>query len=88
MVLSIGSSFMLREASLQIFVSLIVIVVIPIYDRVFVPTARKFTGQFSSVTILQRIGIGLFLSIITMVVSGLVEAKKVSIAREPTSWTG
>ncbi|KAM1157860.1 hypothetical protein TB2_027977 [Malus domestica] len=60
MVRSIGSNFVHPEASLQIFVSLTVIVVIPIYDRVFVPTARKFTGQSSGITILQRIGIGHF----------------------------
>ncbi|TQD77559.1 hypothetical protein C1H46_036913 [Malus baccata] len=36
----------------------------------------------SGITILERIGIGLFLSKITMVVSDLVEAKRVSIARE------
>ncbi|KAM1049346.1 hypothetical protein ACFX2C_028460 [Malus domestica] len=44
MVRSIGSNFKLPQASLQIFVFLTVIVVIPIYDRVFVPTARKITG--------------------------------------------
>ncbi|KAM2725458.1 hypothetical protein EV1_028157 [Malus domestica] len=44
MVRSIGSNFKLPQASLQIFVFLTVIVVIPIYDRVFVPTSRKITG--------------------------------------------
>ncbi|KAB2627405.1 protein NRT1/ PTR FAMILY 5.4-like [Pyrus ussuriensis x Pyrus communis] len=81
-VRSIGSNFYLPQASLQIFVFLTVIVVIPIYDRVFVPTARKITGHSSGITILQRIGIGLFLSIITMVVSGLVEAKRVSVVKD------
>ncbi|CAN6697158.1 unnamed protein product [Malus baccata var. baccata] len=41
----------------------------------------KNHGHSSGITILQRIGIGLFLSIITMVVSGLVEAKRVSVVK-------
>lgn len=83
MIRSIGSNFKLPQASLQIFVFLTVIVVIPIYDRVFVPTTRKIMGHSSGVTILQRIGIGLFLPIITMVVLGLVEAKRVSVRSQP-----
>ncbi|KAM1033464.1 hypothetical protein FF1_036956 [Malus domestica] len=82
MVRSIGSNFKIPQASLQVFNGLTIIVVIPIYNRVFVPAARKITGHSSGITILQRIGIGLFVSIFTMVVSALVEAKRVSIARD------
>ncbi|PQQ19663.1 protein NRT1/ PTR FAMILY 5.4-like [Prunus yedoensis var. nudiflora] len=82
MVRSIGPNFKLPQASLQIFLGLTIAVAIPIYDRVFVPTARKFTGHSSGITILQRIGIGLFLSIISMMVAALVEAKRVGIVRD------
>ncbi|PRQ55389.1 putative proton-dependent oligopeptide transporter family, major facilitator superfamily [Rosa chinensis] len=78
MIRSIGS-FQIPQASLLIFVGLTIIVVIPIYDRVFVPTARKFTGHPSGITMLQRIGTGLLISIITMVVAAVVEAKRVKI---------
>ncbi|XP_068324841.1 protein NRT1/ PTR FAMILY 5.4-like isoform X1 [Pyrus communis] len=82
MVRSIGSNFKLPQASLQVFIGLTIIVVVPIYDRVFVPAARKITGHSSGITTLRRIGIGLFVSIFTMVVSALVEAKRVRIARD------
>ncbi|KAM5551704.1 protein NRT1/ PTR FAMILY 5.4-like [Rosa sericea] len=81
MIRSIGS-FQLPQASLLIFVGLTIIVVIPIYDRAFVPTARKFTGHPSGITMLQRIGTGLLISIITMVVAAVVEAKRVKIIRD------
>ncbi|KAF4393456.1 hypothetical protein F8388_023260 [Cannabis sativa] len=81
MVRSIGSShFLLPPASLQSLVGITILIAVPIYDRVFIPLARKFTGHPSGITVLQRIGFGLFLSILNMVVSGLVESKRVDIA--------
>uniref|UniRef100_A0A2N9I396 Major facilitator superfamily (MFS) profile domain-containing protein n=1 Tax=Fagus sylvatica TaxID=28930 RepID=A0A2N9I396_FAGSY len=82
MIRSIGSRFHLPPASLQALVGITILFAVPIYDRIFVPIARKFTGHPSGITVLQRIGFGLFLSILNMVVSALVEAKRVSIAKE------
>ncbi|PRQ55390.1 putative proton-dependent oligopeptide transporter family, major facilitator superfamily [Rosa chinensis] len=81
MIRSIGS-IQLPQASLQIFVGLTIVVAIPIYDCVFVPIARKFTGHSSGITILQRIGTGLLISIMSMVVAAVVEAKRVKIVRD------
>ncbi|KAJ6326046.1 hypothetical protein OIU78_013190 [Salix suchowensis] len=82
MIRSIGPNFQVPPASFQSLVGLTILFTIPIYDRILVPAARKLTGHRSGVTMLQRIGIGLFLSVIEMVVAALVEAKRVSIARE------
>ncbi|CAI8607473.1 unnamed protein product [Vicia faba] len=78
---TIGSDFQFPPASLQGLVGVTILFAVPIYDRVFVPLARKFTGHTNGITVLQRIGVGLFLSILTMSVSALVETKRVSIAK-------
>ncbi|KAK3228820.1 hypothetical protein Dsin_000701 [Dipteronia sinensis] len=82
MIRSIGPNFQIPPASLQSLVGLMILVTVPIYDRIFVPLARKFTGCPSGITMLQRIGIGLFLSIINMGVAGLIEGKRVKTASE------
>ncbi|KAM4082152.1 hypothetical protein ACJW30_11G148900 [Castanea mollissima] len=79
---SITPHFIIPPASLQALVGLTILLNMPIYDRVFVPMARKFTGHPSGITVLQRIGIGLFLSIFIMIVSALVEAKRINVVKE------
>ncbi|CAA7396833.1 unnamed protein product [Spirodela intermedia] len=78
----IGPTFLIPPAALQSFISISVVVFIPIYDRILVPIARAFTGRPSGVTMLQRIGIGLFLSIASIVVAALVEMKRLRTARD------
>ncbi|RVW74261.1 Protein NRT1/ PTR family 5.4 [Vitis vinifera] len=75
-------SFKIPPATLQVNVAFAAIVFIPLYDRVLVPIARKVTGLPSGMTTLQRMGIGLFLSTFSMVAAALVEAKRISIARD------
>lgn len=79
---SITPHFITPPASLQALVGLTILLNMPIYDRVFVPIARKFTGHPSGITVLQRIGTGLFLSIFIMIVSALVEAKRINVVKE------
>ncbi|XP_015946624.1 protein NRT1/ PTR FAMILY 5.4-like [Arachis duranensis] len=78
----IGSKFEIPPASLLGFVGIVMLCEIPVYDRVFVPVARKFTKHHSGITLLQKIGVGLFLSILNMIVSALVEAKRVGVAKQ------
>ncbi|KAJ7982344.1 protein NRT1/ PTR FAMILY 5.4-like [Quillaja saponaria] len=82
MIRSVGPHFQFPPASLQGLVGITILFIVPIYDRIFIPVARKFTGHPSGITVLQRIGIGLFLSILNMVVSAIVEAKRVEVARD------
>nr|CAN71100.1 hypothetical protein VITISV_000974 [Vitis vinifera] len=66
---SIGSGFDIPAASLQAFIGLSIVLTIPIYDRIFVPIARTLTRKPSGITMLQRIGTGMFLSAISMVIA-------------------
>ncbi|KQK22700.1 protein NRT1/ PTR FAMILY 8.3 isoform X2 [Brachypodium distachyon] len=74
-------SFNVPPASLSTFDVISVLIWIPIYDRVLIPIARKFTGREKGFSELQRIGIGLVLSIVAMASAALVELKRLEIAR-------
>lgn len=79
---SISSTFTIPAAALASFVPLSVIVFISIYDLVFVPVARAFTGIQSGITTLQRIGTGMVISAFSMAVAALVERKRLRVAQE------
>ncbi|KAK3013732.1 hypothetical protein RJ639_008649 [Escallonia herrerae] len=79
---SIGSSFKLSAASLQSFIGLSIVIIIPVYDLVLVPVARSITRQPSGITMLQRIGTGIFFSVLSMVIAALVERKRLKTATE------
>ncbi|GLJ13497.1 hypothetical protein SUGI_0213900 [Cryptomeria japonica] len=78
----IGSSFEIPAASLQGFIALSIIVLIPVYDRIFVPFAKQITGVERGITLLQRIGIGIFCSLLSMVVAALIEMKRLQAAKD------
>ncbi|XP_074273343.1 protein NRT1/ PTR FAMILY 5.10-like isoform X2 [Silene latifolia] len=77
---SVGPSFSVPPSSLQSFIGLSIVLFIPIYDRVFVPTVRALTGKPAGITTLQRIGIGMFTSILSMVIAAMVEKKRLLTA--------
>ncbi|XP_050225753.1 protein NRT1/ PTR FAMILY 2.11-like [Mercurialis annua] len=71
-----NSGFQIPAASMIVFSMLTLTIFIPIYDRIIVPFLRRITGKEGGITMLQRMGIGILISIITMVVSGLVEQRR------------
>lgn len=75
-------SFTIPPASLSAFDTISVIILVPIYDRFIVPLARKFTGKERGFSELQRMGIGLFISILAMIVAAFVEIRRLAIAKE------
>ncbi|XP_059436394.1 protein NRT1/ PTR FAMILY 4.5-like [Corylus avellana] len=79
---SVTKSFHIPPASLPIIPIVFMIVIIPFYDQIFVPFARKFTGIPTGITHLQRVGVGLILSSISMAVAAILEEKRKGVARD------
>lgn len=80
---TIGSThFQLPPASLQVLPGLTILTAVPIYERLLIPAARRLTNHPTGITILQRIGIGIFFSILTTIVSALVESRRIKIATD------
>ncbi|XP_047340617.1 protein NRT1/ PTR FAMILY 5.10-like [Impatiens glandulifera] len=77
---SITPSFNIPPASLQCFISLSIIIFMPIYDQIFVTRTRAITGKPSGITMLQRIGFGIFLSIVSISIAAIVERKRLLTA--------
>ncbi|XP_071716105.1 protein NRT1/ PTR FAMILY 4.6-like [Rutidosis leptorrhynchoides] len=67
-------------ASLPVFPVVFIILLAPIYDHVIVPFARKAIKSEMGISHLQRIGIGLLLSIVAMAIAALVEIKRKKVA--------
>lgn len=78
----IGTNLQIPPAALQSFISASIVIFIPIYDRVLVPIAKKVSKLPSGFTMLQRIGIGMVLSMMSMVIAALVEIKRLKTARD------
>ncbi|XP_016176028.1 protein NRT1/ PTR FAMILY 4.6 [Arachis ipaensis] len=84
MNLKLGS-FTVPPASIPVIPLLFLCILIPIYEFFFVPFARKITNHPSGVTQLQRVGVGLVLSSISMTVAGIIEVKRRDQARKDPS---
>ncbi|KAH0469312.1 hypothetical protein IEQ34_002544 [Dendrobium chrysotoxum] len=74
------SNFHIPSASLPIFPLLFMLILIPIYDRLIVPFARRLTGLPTGITHFQRIGVGLVLACLSMATAALVEVKRKHVA--------
>nr|CDM81075.1 unnamed protein product [Triticum aestivum] len=70
---SMGPKFKIPSASLSIFDTLSVIAWVPVYDRILVPAVRSVTGRPRGFTQLQRMGIGLVVSMFAMLAAGVLE---------------
>lgn len=73
-------SLTVPPASLPIFPVTFIMILAPLYDHFIIPFARKATKSEMGITHLQRIGIGLVLSIIAMAIAALVEVKRKRVA--------
>lgn len=56
------------------------IIFLIVYDSLTVPFARAFTGKPNGITMLQRVGCGIFLSTATMMLAAVIEKKRLQMA--------
>ncbi|KAL6642944.1 hypothetical protein ACP70R_021125 [Stipagrostis hirtigluma subsp. patula] len=73
-------SFVIPPASLSIVSVLSVLILVPVYETVLVPLARRFTGKDKGFSQTQRLGIGQALCMLTMVFAALLERRRLAIA--------
>ncbi|XP_019152893.1 PREDICTED: protein NRT1/ PTR FAMILY 2.11-like [Ipomoea nil] len=75
-----SSSFQIPAATYTIFSMLSLTLFLPIYDRIIVPFLRRYTRKEEGITLLQRMGIGIFLTVVASFISAFVEERRRSVA--------
>jgi peptide/histidine transporter 3/4 len=78
---SIGSHFQVPPVSLVAFSTISGLVFMSIYDRFVVSLARRITGHEGGLTVLQRIGIGMFFLVLYMMTATLIEKKRTHVEK-------
>ncbi|KAL0359336.1 UNVERIFIED_CONTAM: protein NRT1/ PTR FAMILY 3.1 [Sesamum angustifolium] len=78
----LSSLFQIPPATMSIFSTLTILTGLPLYERLFVPLARRFTGHSAGVTCLQRMGIGFGINVFATIASALIETKRKAAAAD------
>ncbi|OAY41394.1 protein NRT1/ PTR FAMILY 5.6 isoform X2 [Manihot esculenta] len=78
----IANGFLIPPASIFALAAIGMIISVTIYEKVLVPVLRRLTRNERGIPILQRIGIGMLFSIASMVVSAMVERKRLSVVEK------
>ncbi|CAF2036994.1 protein NRT1/ PTR FAMILY 2.11 [Brassica rapa] len=80
-----SGGFMIPAATYVVFLMTGMTLFIIFYDRVLVPTLKRITGIETGITLLQRIGAGIFFAFLSLIVSGFVEERRRTLAlTQPT----
>ncbi|KAG6693072.1 hypothetical protein I3843_10G140600 [Carya illinoinensis] len=75
----IANGFEIPPASIYSVAAIGMIISVTVYEKILVPSLRKATGNERGMSILQRIGIGMLFSVVVMVISALVEKKRLGV---------
>lgn len=74
--------FEIPAPSLTTAIVLFAMITVPIYDKLLVPLARRYTKHPYGLSTLQRLGMSIVLAMLTMIVSALVERKRLTYVRD------
>ncbi|XP_004292959.1 PREDICTED: peptide transporter PTR1-like [Fragaria vesca subsp. vesca] len=72
----LGPNFVIPAGSVPLFSAINALILVPIYEKWMVPILRRRTGHHRGITSLQRMGVGLFISIFALASAALVEKKR------------
>ncbi|KAJ0987904.1 hypothetical protein J5N97_006260 [Dioscorea zingiberensis] len=78
---SIGG-FQIPAGSLTVFFVGAILITLALYDRLIMPLCKKYWNGRPGFTNLERIGIGLVMSVLGMAVAAVVEVKRLAVARQ------
>eukprot|EP01018_Ginkgo_biloba_P040404 Gb_12441 [translate_table: standard] len=78
----IAGSFQIPPGSMTVFTIVSMLITTSLYDRIFMPIARRFTGRGRGISFLQRMGIGFVFSVAATLVAGFVEIKRKNVASQ------
>lgn len=73
MQLDIGGGVNIPPAALNVFDSMAVLLLVPLFDRHLYPAVEKFRGSGKPLTMLQKIGWGFMFALLSMIAAALVE---------------
>ncbi|KAJ4978855.1 hypothetical protein NE237_009635 [Protea cynaroides] len=76
----LSHSFKIPSATMNIFNIIVMLIAIVVYERLFVPFMRRFTGKSAGISNLQRMGIGLIIGTFSTIAAALVESKRKAVA--------
>ncbi|CAN1824165.1 Protein NRT1/ PTR FAMILY 8.2 [Linum perenne] len=68
-----GSNFEIPSGSIPVFSAVNALVLVPVYEKLIVPSLCKRAGHPRGLTSLQRMGVGLFISIFSTLSAAIVE---------------
>ncbi|KAL6580229.1 hypothetical protein OROMI_008253 [Orobanche minor] len=75
-----NTTFRIPAASYVVFAMLGLTLWVPVYDRLVVPFMRRITGVETGITLLQRMGVGLFITVVESLVGAFVEQRRRDLA--------
>nr|CAB3470163.1 unnamed protein product [Digitaria exilis] len=81
-------AFVIPPAMLQSSITISIILLVPMYDRVIIPMINAITRSTDGITVLQRIGVGMVFSVLAMVIAALVESWRLRVSAGATAGAG
>ncbi|CAA6672518.1 unnamed protein product [Spirodela intermedia] len=75
-IFQLPSTFFTRQGSITVSI----ILLMPLYDKLIIPCFRFLTRREEGINVMERIGVGMLLSILAMTVAALVEGRRIRAA--------